>query len=86
MSGLYPPLGRIIRLSVSTVLAASPAAPVRRNPGAVGPAGQNATWSASTYAFGRPPFFLRVASQYRRNRLTIFPWTRTRSGPKIRVS
>src|SRR5580704_8678057 len=33
-----------------------PAAPVRRNPGAAGPAGLNATWSASTYAFGRPPF------------------------------
>jgi hypothetical protein len=79
---VYPSLGRIIGLSVSTALAASPAAPVRRNPGAVGPAGQNAIWSASTYAFGRPPF----SFQYRRNRLTIFPWTRTRSGPKIRVS
>jgi len=29
---------------------------VARNPGAVGLAGLNAIWSASTYAFGRPPF------------------------------
>ena len=63
----------IIRLSVSTMLAARPTAPVRRNPGAVGLAGLNAKWSASTYAFGRPPFSLSFAGQYRRKRLTIFP-------------
>ena len=63
-----------------------PAARSAATPGAVGPAGLNATWIASTYAFGRPPFASSVATQYRRSKLTIFPWTRTRSGPKIRVS
>jgi hypothetical protein len=35
-----------------------------------------------------PAFLFRAAAanQYRRKRLTIFPWTRIRSGPKILVS
>ena len=69
---VYLALQRIIRLSASAALAATPAAPVRRNPGSRGLAGLNASWSASIRRV-RPASLFSCADQYRRIRLTILP-------------
>jgi hypothetical protein len=46
---VYLALPRTIQLSAGATLAATPAAPVRRNPGSRGLAGLNASWSASIW-------------------------------------